>query len=115
MCFTKTRKKDKAVIANRDITVYKALNGYLEFLMSPYYSGGRYWKVKEELEEKGFVEESNAKFLSYGFHSCKTIRSARLHGDHVYEFIIPKGTLYYENRSEYISNKIYLNLEIPIN
>lgn len=113
MCFTKQRKRDKAIKATKNIVVYKALIGD-PYLKSPYYTSC-YWTKGERVEEQRFVKENIYKrYLDYGFHSCKSIRGAKQHAQTVYEFVIPRGALYYENRSEYLSNKIYLKSVVPI-
>ena len=111
MCFTKLRN-EKMKKAKKFILVYKGLDTWKNELCSPYHDSFK-WKEKKRVEEEEFVKNSSSKYLYKGFHSCKTIEEANGHGA-PYEFIIPKGALYYENADEYLSNKIYLRSAKPV-
>lgn len=112
MCFN---RHGKMQVAKKAIIVYKGLyiNSNNQELISPYRS--TVWKVKKKKVENKMAKNSYRQRLSFGFHSCKTIDTARLHASRVYEFVIPKGALYYENDSEYLSNEIYLKSANRVN
>lgn len=112
MCFTNNGKNTSVQIATKAILVYKGLDRYKGKLVSPYYSEFQ-WKEKKKVQEADF-DSYPGYFAFYGFHSCKTAKNAKLHGNRAYAFIIPKGALYFENDDQYISNKIYLRSAKPI-
>lgn len=108
MCFYKSteRKDSKLKTATKAIIVYKGLNG-IKNLKSPYQN--TIWTEKKTLTEKYFVRDARGySTVSTGFHSAKTWNRAKFHGTRVFEFVIPKGAKYYENETEYVSDKIYL-------
>lgn len=118
MCFTNTEGQLTAKVAENDIECYKYLMNAGRGLESPCYD--HMWKEKEVSEAAAFSEEGKYE-IEAGFHSCKTFSSCCIYrawmSDSlwaIYKFIIPKGALYFENATQYVSNKIYLASEIPV-
>lgn len=117
MCFTNNLNQTAPKVAENDIECYK----FLMDLCSPFYYNG-IWK-ENELKEAEIAETADHNDeLNIGFHSCKDVERciwyrADVEYQHIcpiYKFIIPKGALYYENNNEYLSDKIYLASEKPV-
>lgn len=119
MCFTrKPYDKVRANIAKEDIFAYKWLkrDRKLKTLKSPYEDFQ--WKQGEVYTEKRFSEEvaDRESNIYRGFHSLLSIKHATvfavlaisLRNCHLYKVCIPKGSLYYINDSQIVSNKCYL-------
>lgn len=119
MCFTNTQNQETAKIAENDIECYKYLRSWAEGLQSPMF-GEFYWKEKEINEvDLGELDSSNE--IDEGFHSCKTLKNCQTYrkynddyGLSIYLFIIPKGAKYFENGTQYVSDKIYLASKEPV-
>ena len=110
MCFRRKstmKKATKPIYAYKGLNVREGHNIKERILISPYRSD-KVWKEKERCIEEEFEKKSTARDLYDGFHSCKTAEDASYHSDFVYKFVIPKGSYYYENNTEYLSNQIYL-------
>lgn len=123
MCFLKVynrkyNKPPKPCVAKKDITVYKMLT-HDDF--SPYASiiindaTEKWIKGWEYFETTPFLTANmwwNQLFVSgHAFHSKKTKEKAELMRNRnpnrkVVTMIIPKGALYYENNSEYVSSSL---------
>ena len=105
MCFDLNKGVTEASIAKKDIVVFKGLDRGSTWnrLRSPY-QGTPYTigKTKAAALKRKDVWMS----INIGLHSCKSYRSARSHAPYVFRAIIPKGSYYYENRIEYVSNKL---------
>ena len=109
MCFN-TSKLARAKIAKEDIECWKALNeinGELRSMCTDYqYIKGKINPVIkiEKVHNYYFYE------IREGYHSCRTVIEAESWGcgSVVHKFIIPKGTRYYSNRTEYVSETIIL-------
>lgn len=119
-------KNQKPIEATEDITVYKSLVYKKEIGYSSIYEGFSY--KKDVLYETKFTYTSNlrasdeieAKYrdslnenlllaVEHGFHSLKNLERRRLRYNVICIFIIPKGTMYYENPcGNIVSNKIIL-------
>src|SRR6187399_1663902 len=98
MCFTRRGEMQKAT---KNILVYKGLDvGDRGGLRSPYYPIP--WRAKIKKKARGFLKNAPWTSLNEGFHSCKDKNTANGHSSTVFEFIIPKGALYYENQFEYL-------------
>lgn len=116
MCF-RNLAQTKAKIAEEDIECYKFLEERQSGLISPFY-GDFHWLEKEVITAINFKKEVEEVLmdLNHGFHSSKTLNNCiryRENEEHstscaIYKFIIPKGTLYFENHTQYLSEKIYL-------
>lgn len=127
MCFEKnlsknTKRIPKPQVADKNITVYKVINNF---------GWGWFYSLiindKKEPWTKGFEYEELTPFAGCriykscssvypilniegnAFHSKKTRKEAakiRYIREKVVTMIIPKGALYYENDTEYVSNRI---------
>lgn len=111
MCF-ETTKTARAKIAKTDIKCWKYLDAGN---YSPCYGLFRYEKGKPcsdvELNIIETCESDTGHGITAGYHSYKTKNSAPywLRSDtFVKRFIIPVGTRYYENKTEYVSETIIL-------
>jgi len=97
MCFYVTKKRVK--IAKEDLIVYKDLiGGY-----SPY-EGYRYNKVEQPIVSLVVRESAfGDMFINEGYHFYrKPYKYEKVFGSY-YEFIIPKGARYYENKYEIVA------------
>jgi hypothetical protein len=112
MCFTIDNWESPGPkVAQKDIVCYKILNRRY----SPHYYPFRYkWN---KLNERIDLKITWGNMISEGYHSYKKLKvipgydnnsqvpSAKFR---IYKMIIPKGTLYYENEKEYVSETIIL-------
>jgi len=118
MCYV-VERNELPRIAEEDILVYK---NTLEWHRKPdqgfeslyreyrYYPNDEHPKVALELEEPEHLMNTSTKFINKGYHSyTKDINDKHL-VDYIRfvsaEFIIPKGTKYYHNGCEYVSETI---------
>lgn len=121
MCFTrKPYDKVRANIAKEDIFAYKWLSrsNSNKPPHSPFYF--QHWVEDKVYSEKDFQKElkENEKTIEAGFHSLRDINEAVEYKDsnihhidvniHLYKVCIPKGSYYYMNGSQIVSNKCYL-------
>lgn len=127
MCFIleiKTKKKPKPQVATKDIKVYKCITDnkygvYYPLIINKKYEiytkGFEYEETKPfkgsyVAEPNLYNETTRLKIEGNCFHSCKTKSLAKLRKQYnshkVVAMIIPKGALYYENKEEYVSNRI---------
>ena len=104
------RTEDKSLkVAEKNIICYKRVNthkaGYVtSFLISfPYKFGKLYTENNWESTKNDVISAGVAIF---GFHSYKKNEPVRKSIKQTVRCIIPKGSEYYENKSEYISNSI---------
>lgn len=112
MCFFTRKNVIKAKVARKPILAYKALkiNGNVV------YSPMRYmeWKaghvhtarLKTKLGSKGEA-------ITVGLHCFKTKKSALTVTNSAFPVLIPKGARYYENDSQFVSNKMVLLTKDP--
>ena len=122
MCFRITYNgKKTATIAKKDIIAYKVLKYVEGKLISPY----NYMSWKKGLIVKiGGVKSNDSNEIDIGLHCKKTIEGAiefmgfiNVYLEEeamIYYVIIPKGARYWENVSEYVSNKMILKSGIPL-
>ncbi len=114
MCFHNIKVKEKAKVAKKDIKVYKWLQSHWDnSLRSPIQSTR--WEVKK-LGKARLLSEVRRGMVDSGFHSYKSKRHAiniPYAGD-LYSFIIPKGSKYYVNKTQYVSNRMYLLTGKPL-
>lgn len=106
MCFS-TTKNAKAKIAEKDIECYKIL---IRGIYAPCQK--KRYKKNESNPNVPLVKrrDGNYYMIDKGYHSYKTLGSAKaswLLGK-IVRFIIPKGTRYYSNRIEYVSETIVM-------
>ena len=120
MCFTRKKPYDKvrANIAENDIFVYKWLDRdrKSKILSSPYEDFD--WEKGKVYSEPLFSMEmfDNEKNIHRGFHSLRSVKDAVLYKERsymlracaLYKVCIPKGSLYYINDTEIVSNKCCL-------
>jgi hypothetical protein len=120
MCF-ETTESAKLKIAKKDIKCWKVLDGNLAPFFStdhgynsPYIENKRNIKVKIE---KVLRRTSIGKrfVVNEGYHSFRSLLSANMFAQgwsswssEIRIFIIPKGTRYFSNRTEYVSETIIL-------
>lgn len=112
MCFDVTDRQRHR--AKKDIICYKVMSTHNGLIGSPYYNRG----VWEELEiRETSLDKKAFKSINSGFHShqskvfAKAWKYVHFEGDRNYKiftFIIPKGSYYYQNDEQYVSNRIYL-------
>lgn len=111
MCFTIERQK-VAKIALTDIVCYKALDKRADKLVSPYQ--GTVWTVGVVKKVPTLDRISDRYSIDKGLHAGKTFAEAKTHGQAVYEAVIPKGSLYYENSVHYVSEQMKLVSDKPL-
>lgn len=110
MCFTVTDPKIK--IAKEDIVCYKTIkhhrNGAVSQVMEyRYYKNKRCPSVKLRKQETSYCCTTNVYEITRGYHSYITEDYFDLwNGGPNAIFIIPKGTRYYENYHERVSETI---------
>lgn len=124
MCFYRRPEQEKANIALEDIKCYKILhrNSHHKTIISPFWSYE--WKPGEpNTTEEMVIETSWANSLTNGFHSLRNISSALHYGElegvngpnqAIFECTIPKGSLYWDNNTQYLSNALTLNSDTPV-
>lgn len=105
MCFNVGAQK-VALKATKDIIVYKAFsstrgdNKFSTPYQSTVYTVGVVKKAK--------IRAQAVRTVSRGLHSCITISRAKSHGSIVKKAVIPKGSMYFKNRSEYVSDALMI-------
>jgi hypothetical protein len=116
MCF-KTIGSARAMIAKKDIECWKVIRKnntpvytWVHGIMTPYYKNELCPKVKL-IEHNGDVyrgyhscKEKDRDLISYACW-CGPVRPDELK---ICKFIIPAGTRYYENNTEYVSETIIM-------
>lgn len=117
MCFYNYNMTN-AKVAENDIECYKYLMTADNYLVSPFYN--MTWEEKETVEASNFDPEPRLN-VEFGFHACKSIELCKHYREEnedqhlgIFKFIIPKGSLYFENPTQYLSNKIYLASKEPV-
>lgn len=105
MCFTIDRDYNfgEEQLAHEDIECYKALDVYEHVIKSPYQEVEYEMNV---LYKAGLDFPDDEGAISEGLHSCKTIRECFEHSGHAFSAIIPKGSKYYENATQYVSDQL---------
>lgn len=119
MCFTSTtiekRKVPKPMKAKENILVYKSLSWsgsspyfpmYINHVCEKYTPGFIY---EETTPFKGAtVISTNFMVRGNAFHVNKRKAYAeQVHGGDIQAMIIPKGALYYENKDEFVTSKLW--------
>jgi len=114
MCFTISEKFPKPLVAKRDITCYKLVFGKGEWRTRTGYEAAcqRYAYYPGRTTKKVDIKPSLYNEVDEGYHSYRSLREVNKQkpiwsADLVtLKMIIPKGTLYYKNDSEYVSERI---------
>jgi hypothetical protein len=111
MCF-ETTKSAKAKIATEDIVCYKIL--YPKFFRHSFESPCENFHYTPNKTTKQVTIKLVGKCINKGYHSYKTKNIAKrsilfsADSHEIYKFIIPQGTRYYKNKTEYVSETIIL-------
>ena len=109
MCFT-ILPESKLLIAKEDIICHKVLGQYENKLYSVYrnfrYKINKTYRIFRWLKSALEKEELKFNSISRGFHSYTEIPRHYYLENVAVECIIPKGSKYYQNYCEYVSNKI---------
>ncbi len=114
MCFNRTLEPGVAKVAQQDIYAFKILKKINGKFISP--SRDTEWKVGEVKQEPNFERVADVN-ISIGLHSLKTLKDAReymhwywssLSTVAVYQAMIPKGSLYWENKTQYCSEQMVI-------
>ena len=114
MCFIRQQyPRQTALKAKEDIITFKILKKRSRGLCSPYYHSA--WEKDKMVYGKLPKEiEADEVDIYTGIHSLKTIHDAiKFIDEHsllagIYKIRIPKGSLYYENKTQIVSNKAIL-------
>lgn len=119
MCFTKSNLKSIST-AEADIVCYKLLRKSDNSISSPF---KKRYKWNDKKIRKSDIDDSkyNRK-INEGFHSFIGMKNAVYFGSRmydrsklfIYKVIIPKGSKYFKNRTQYVSNQIKLASKVPI-
>ena len=112
MCFDVTNPRKKK--ARYDIICFKLVNDDSTITVAESTIQGFEWAAGEEYECELDIPTYNE--IHQGFHACKTAKGCRKlqkewdDGDglsyNIGIFVIPKGAEYYENDTQYVSNKM---------
>ena len=110
MCFYNSLNLRTAKIAESDITCFKGLDRVKDMegnikLISPYYNKTN-WEVGKV--KTATIVRVGACIIDKGLHSCKTWGIARNHSRYIYPAVIPKGSIYWENDKEYLSERLII-------
>jgi hypothetical protein len=118
MCFNTT---SKVRIAKTNILCFKVLRKTRSGrLYSPIMDKYK-WDLKQKVV-KDFENYHTVEGQIHGIHTFRTFKDARNMSNHrnsfnsfyTYRMMIPKGALYYQNGTQYLSNKIILKSLKPI-
>jgi len=106
MCFYPS-KSAKVKVAEKDIVCYKILtrDNLGAVYAYPYHKNKRNPIVVLKIRKSFF----GTRYIAQGYHSYRTMKGCYENNfiwDHIGKFIIPKGALYYSNKSEYVSETI---------
>jgi hypothetical protein len=114
MCFN-NHKREKPRIAETDIVCYKFI---YKNNTNPYASCGRVTYIRNKKAPKVKMDISGELEIHVGYHSYITKSGASrakysvffaYNGNMVVKkFIIPAGSYYYKNRTQYVSNQIMM-------
>lgn len=105
-----------AQIATHDISAFKWLRKAGGKLESPHRTGTS-WEQNIIVEASSFPRLTDTSEVHVGLHSVKTIVDAKVyfsqnlnHESNVclYKVTIPKGSLYWENETQYVSDRMIL-------
>ena len=112
MCFV-TTKTARAKIAKEDIECWKTLYHKED---RKYSACENYVYVKDIIQPQVKIKKDmgyDEVFINQGYHSCRTIEETKTWVECdpimiIHKFIIPKGTRYFENEEDYVSETIIL-------
>jgi hypothetical protein len=111
MCFKTTRSSLKK-IAKTNIECWKYVDEINNAYSSPYRSF--IYRLKKRAKKVAIKKICHPTIKEYGiykgYHSYKSFNIAKdeWNANGIHKFIIPKGTCYYANRKEYVSETIIL-------
>lgn len=118
MCFNVSVKNQKPLVAKRDITCYKLVfnkgewgnhNGYEAACQEYAYYLGR---TTKRVVIKPTERTEQLPIILKGYHSYRSLKvlkeeQLKWHSDLIpMKMIIPKGTIYYKNDREYVSERL---------
>lgn len=115
MCFWIEEGKEEPMVAQEDIIVYKYLRkAVLGGLISPLKI--KWWTfVNKFFVRRVRITANQFGEVHKGYHSYNTKDICwRSWDDNVYELIIPKGTKYYENSQERVSERLLIKSFKPV-
>ena len=124
MCFKISRRNSSAKIATTDIPCLKVLTvsttAKKTKLKSPsYMSKTTYWEVNKIVSVPNIIRLAPSMMsISTGLHSKKSwagTLSWRSTTRNVYPAIIPAGSIYWENNTEYVSENLKIISDVPLN
>lgn len=124
MCFKISRRNNSAKIARTDIPCLKVLTVSTTTkktkLKSPSYMSKRtYWEVNKIISVPNITRlVTSTMNISIGLHSKKSWTGTlpwRSITRNVYPAIIPAGSIYWENNTEYVSENLKIISDIPLN
>lgn len=110
MCFNIERQK-VAKVATKDITCFKALD--TRGIGTPsnpftYHSPMNTCEwVPQKQKSVTIVRVCNSD-IRKGFHAGKIYAEAKNYGGKIYEMVIPKGSLYFENSCQFVAERMTL-------
>lgn len=113
MCFNRQLSEGVAQVAQQDIYAFKILKKVSSGLRSP--SQYAEWKVNDLKREPNF-ERIATTSINVGLHCLKTYKDAVAYNEStflycnykIYPVKIPKGSLYWENGTQYCSDQMIL-------
>lgn len=108
MCFIVSKgKNSRSKIATKNIVCYKKSSQYWGEKKSnfnpPYYSSFQYY-VNKRTPKVRLIKFSGE--INEGYHSYNNVEWVRCSNSRVGKFIIPKGTRYFKNPYEYVSETL---------
>ena len=114
MCFSLRPGVHKATLATKNIFAYKALYVNGDKITSPSFNAR--WTPKKMKHARGFKKCTMFSSIDEGLHCFKNKTLARYYtsGVKVFKVKIPKGAYYYENSTQYVSNKMMITCKTPI-
>ena len=120
MCFDIPKNQKLAKIAETDLPCLKVLENNGDKLVSPaFISKYMTWKANKTNYEKKLIRIRDREVIEEGLHSTKSWIDARgwlIRGysrRKIFPAIIPKGSLYWENRTEYVSEALKIISDKP--
>lgn len=100
-------------IATRDLKAYKKLNNLQGNLVSPFRHNTKW--VKGELKKARGWKPNPDYTIDNGLHAYRTLAIARRNASGlIFECIVPKGSKYFENNEQIVSNQMILKYKRAI-
>ncbi len=108
MCFSNSQHQKGVKIATEDIPVFKALKTNDEDELTSPVKTGTIWKIGK-IKRVWFMRRWGVPVeINRGIHSGKDRYGASGFCAPIYNAVIPRGSIYWENKSEYVSNKLII-------